>query len=70
MIEPKHGVFVGNLNAMIRDKLWDKIQNAGEEINAVMVFNSDSEQGYSLKMYGNPRRKVVDIEGVELIKLQ
>ncbi len=55
---------------MIRDKLWDKIQNAGEEINAVMVFNSDSEQGYSLKMYGNPRRKVVDIEGVELIKLQ
>ncbi len=23
MIEPKAGVFVGNLSALVRDKLWD-----------------------------------------------
>ncbi len=68
LLEPKHGVFVGNVNAMVREKLWDKIQNA--KTSAIMIFSSDSEQGYSLKMTGEPKRCVVDIEGVELIKIQ
>ena len=69
MIEPKHGVFVGNVNALIRDKLWDKIQNAGRETNAIMIFSTDSEQGYSLEMFGSPKRRVVDIDGIELIQI-
>ena len=35
-----------------------------------MIFNSDSEQGYSLEMIGDPKRCVVDIEVIELIKIQ
>lgn len=55
---------------MVRDKLWDKIQTASPDINAIMIFSSDSEQGFSLKMIGDPKRTVVDIEGIELIKIQ
>mgnify|MGYP001118811559 CR=1 FL=1 len=70
LLEPKHGVFVGNVNAMVREKLWKKIQNSGNETSAIMIFNSDTEQGYSLEMTGEPKRCVVDIEGIELIKIQ
>ncbi len=70
LLEPKHGVFVGNVNAMVRQKLWEKIQNAGNGTSAIMIFNSATEQGYSLEMTGEPKRCVVDIEGVELIKIQ
>ena len=70
LLELKHGVFVGNVNAMVREKLWKKIQNSGDETSAIMIFNSDTEQGYSLEMTGEPRRCVVDIEGIELIKIQ
>lgn len=70
LLEPKHGVFVGNVNAMVREKFWKKIQNSGDETSAIMIFNSDTEQGYSLEMTGEPRRCVVDIEGIELIKIQ
>ncbi len=55
---------------MVRDKLWDKIKNAGSDIKAIMIFSADTEQGYSLKMIGDPKRVVIDIEGVELIKIQ
>lgn len=70
LLEPKHGVFVGNVNAMVREKLWKKIQNSGNETNAIMIFNTDNEQGYALEMIGEPKRCVVDIEGIELIKIQ
>ena len=42
LLEPKHGVFVGNVNAMVREKLWKKIQNSGDETSAIMIFNSDT----------------------------
>lgn len=67
LLEPKHGVFVGNVNAMVREKIWKKIKDSGNNTNAIMIFNSDSEQGYSLEMIGDPKRCVVDIEGIELI---
>jgi len=70
LLEPKHGVFVGNVNAMVREKLWKKIQNSGNETNAIMIFNTDNEQGYALEMIGEPKRCVIDIEGIELIKIQ
>lgn len=70
LLEPKHGVFVGNVNAMVREKLWKRIQNSSNNTNSIMIFNTDTEQGYSLEMTGDPKRRVVDIEGVELIKIQ
>jgi hypothetical protein len=28
MIEPKAGVFVGNVSALVRDRLWQKVSTA------------------------------------------
>lgn len=69
ILEASHGTFVGNINALVREKLWDKVCNDKALQGAVMIYNSDSEQGFSMKMYGEPRRKVVDIEGIQLIEI-
>ena len=67
LLEAKAGVFVGNVSAAIRDILWDKVIEQSEG-SSVMVYSSDTEQGFSMRMFGTPARSVVDIEGILLIK--
>jgi len=67
LLETKPGVFVGNINAAVRDRLWDKVTKNWESAG-LMIYSADTEQGFNIKMCGNPRRSVIDIEGVLLIK--
>ena len=69
MIETKPGVFVGSLNAMVRDKLWDIIWDDMPK-GALMIFSCNNEQGYQIKMSGDPTRTVIDLDGLQLIKVQ
>lgn len=70
MLETKPGVFVGNINALVRTKLWKKIYDYDNSINALMIFNAKNEQGFDMLMNGEPRRGVIDIEGINLIKVK
>lgn len=67
LLEAKSGVFVGTVSAVIRDILWEKVtkQVMG---SAVLIYSSDTEQGFGMRMCGTPARSVVDIEGISLIK--
>lgn len=68
MLETKAGVFVGTVSATVRDRLWDKVTTQSIEGGAIMIYSSDTEQGFRLEMHGSPRRQIIDIEGVYLIK--
>ena len=67
LLEAKSGVFVGNVSATIRDIIWDKVIEQSEG-SSVLIYSSDTEQGFSMRMSGTPARSVVDIEGILLIK--
>ena len=69
MIETKPGVFVGSLNALVRDKLWDMIPDHAPK-GALMIYSCNNEQGFTIEMYGDPTRSVVDLDGIHLIKVQ
>ena len=66
-LELKPGVFVGNINVRIRELLWERICKADLMTGAVMVFSFPNEQGFKMQVYGDPKRKVEDFEGVQLI---
>lgn len=66
-LEVKPGVFVGNVNARIRDLLWERVVAGSESRGAVMLYSTNTEQGFAIQVHGNPRRTVVDMEGVQLI---
>ena len=67
MIETKPGVFVGTLNATVRDKLWTIIEQE-EPQGALVIFSTNNEQGYQMKMLGEPTRSIIDLDGLQLIK--
>ena len=44
LIEPKTGIFVGRISAMVRDRLWTKVCGQAGAGGCVMINASNSEQ--------------------------
>jgi len=68
MIEPQAGVFVGNLPARVRDKLWEKVESEAKQGSALMLFSAQTEQGFAVRCFGDRRRVPVDFDGLTLIQ--
>ena len=68
-LEPKAGVFVGRVSAMVRDKLWEKVCRQAREGGCVMIYSSDNEQGFRIQSWGEMARSVEDFEGLFLVRV-
>lgn len=77
LIQPQSGVFVGTVSALVRDKLWDKVTQAveglkptktGRRPGAMMVYTTNSEQGFAVRATGQTDRTIEDFEGLVLVK--
>lgn len=68
LLETKPGVFVGNVSALVREKLWAKVCDSQNEKSGILLYSSNNEQGFEIEMTGEPYRSVVDFDGVKLIK--
>lgn len=69
-LELKPGVFVGQVSARIRDLLWERICEDKIETGAVMAYSAATEQGFQMRIAGHPKRTVIDLEGVQLIRVE
>jgi CRISPR-associated protein Cas2 len=65
MLEVKAGVFVGRLSALVRDLLWEKCQAKAAGGHGVLMYRTNTEQGFILKMFGDSKRSVVDYDGLQ-----
>lgn len=68
-LEPKAGVFVGRVSAMVRDRLWEKACSNAKDGGCVMIYSSNSEQGYQIRTYGRTARVIEDFEGLFLVRM-
>jgi CRISPR-associated protein Cas2 len=65
-LEVKAGVFVGTFNARVRDKLWERITKEWN-VNAIMLYQTNTEQGYGIRSHGDPDKEVIDFDGIMLL---
>jgi CRISPR-associated protein Cas2 len=65
-LEVKAGVFVGTFNARVRDKLWERITKEWN-VNAIMLYQTNNEQGYGIRSHGDPDKEVIDFDGIMLL---
>lgn len=70
LIEPKTGVFVGQVSALVREKLWEKACKEAKEGSCLMIRSSNTEQGFSVEVYGDRNRIVSDWEGLSLVTVR
>ena len=67
MLEPKACVFVGNLSAIVRDKLWQKAARDAKGGAGTLIYTSKTEQGFSVRSFGDTTRALMDWEGLLLV---
>ena len=69
LIEPHTGVFVGHVNGMVRERLWDKCcKAAGVGGGVVQIWSTNTEQRFAMRLYGNTQRKILELEGLQLVQ--
>jgi len=61
-------VYVGHINARIRDQLWQLACQKVSGGSVVQIWNSPNEQGFSARSWGAPDYVLRDFEGVVLIE--
>lgn len=67
LIEPHTGVFVGHVNAMVRDRLWTKCCKAKNTGGIIQIWSTNTEQRFKMRINGQTRRGIVEVEGLQLI---
>ncbi len=65
-LELKSGVFVADIGARIREKLWRKIVEDWK-LNAIMLYSTNAEQSFKILVNGDPSRTAVDFDGITLL---
>jgi CRISPR-associated protein Cas2 len=69
LIEPHPGLFVGHVNAMVRDRLWDKCCKAKRLGGVVQIWTTNTEQRFKMRAHGDTQRQIVEFDGLQLIRL-
>jgi CRISPR-associated protein Cas2 len=67
MLELRPGVFVGNISALVREKLWEMICQKIKGGAVTLLQSAANEQGYKIRTFGDTSRKVKDFDGLQLI---
>ena len=70
LLEIKAGVFLGTISAAVRERLWALVQERSEGSDCLIAYSANNEQGFCMEIWGNPRRTIVDFDGLQLIKIQ
>ncbi len=68
LIEPKANVFIGEVSAMVRDRLWDMACQESKGGSAFMVHSTNNEQRFAWRIWGAPAYIPEDFEGLMLVR--
>jgi len=69
LIEPHSGVFVGHISARVRDALWDKAIKRKRSGGVIQIWNTNNEQRFKIRMAGDTKRHLVNVEGLQLVQI-
>lgn len=69
LLEVHSGVFIGHINARVRDKLWEKCISNNPTGGVLQVWSNNNEQRFQIRISGDTSRWVVCEEGLQLIKI-
>jgi CRISPR-associated protein Cas2 len=69
LIEPYPNVFIGHVSGMVRDRLWEKCCKSCKTGGVVQAWTTNTEQHFKLRMFGNTKRQLLEVEGLQLIQI-
>ena len=70
LLEVRAGVFLGTVSAAVRERLWTMVKTRADGGSCLIAYAANNEQGFCMEVYGDPRRTVIDFDGLQLIKIK
>lgn len=67
LLEVSAGVFVGTVSARVRDLLWSQVLDLVKDGKAIMIHQSDTEQGLAFRTHLH-EWEPVDLDGITLMR--
>lgn len=67
LLEIRAGVYVGKVSRRVREMLWETIERAIGDGNAVMAWTTNTESGFDFMTIGVNRRIPVEMLGTKLV---
>ncbi len=68
LLEIRPHVYVGHVNARVRDQLWQKACEKIKAGSVLQIWNTANEQGFTMRSWNEPTYRVRDFEGVLLVE--
>lgn len=68
LLQPATGVFVGDISAEVRERLWSRVCAYKRSGACVMVSAARSEQSFELRQHGDRSVDLLDVEGMALVR--
>jgi CRISPR-associated protein Cas2 len=69
LLEVHAGVFVGHVSPAVRDRLWAMVQGRRRLGACTLITRAATEQGFTIVTSGDPRRQVIDCDGLTLLRV-
>ena len=69
LVEIQSGVYVGRVNKVVRDLLWEKGVQDRETGRITQAWNTNSDQGFDFRIHGDEMRRSLDLDGLKVIAL-
>jgi len=69
LLEPRPGVFVGHVSALVRDKLWEKCCRENLTGGVLQIWSTNNEQRFDMRAHGQTDRSIIEIEGIKLVHI-
>lgn len=70
LVEARAGVYVGVYSKRTREMIWQEVQQAIGEGNAVMAYAAPNDAGFVVETCGINRRVPVDLDGFMLMSFK
>lgn len=70
LAEIRAGVYVGNFNQRIRERVWEEVKAMIGEGNAVIAWQAPTDSGFAFEAIGENRRMPVDFDGLTLVSFK
>ncbi len=66
LVEIQAGVFIGRVNEVVREALWERVTNRADDGTVLLVWRMNNEQGFDMKSWQPKQYIPINIEGLWL----
>lgn len=66
LVEIQAGVFIGRVNEVVREALWERVTNRADDGTVLLVWRMNNEQGFDMRSWQPTQYVPINVEGIWL----